>query len=531
MQMWLGESFLTLIPLLSLFGGILLFRTGNSRLKVANHAAWLSGSLSVLTAISIALTLALPTISSHRWIATAPVNLILLFLVLFIAMILIKFSRNYMAGDTRIDSYYRWFFLLIAAVSLTVISNHLIVFWCGWVSISVALHQLILHYPDRPRARLAAHKKLVLARISEALVFLAFLLLYQEHQTLLISDLANIFLVGATAQIPLSPYAEISAVSLALAALIKCAQFPVHGWLIQVVEAPTPISALLHAGIINLGGFLLILFAPLFMQSSLAQWMVLIVAGLGAVLAALVMTTRVSIKVRLAWSTSAQMGLMLVECALGLFELALLHLCAHSLYKVYAFLSSGDDVFRGLSQRLGFGRPSRTVDWVLSVAGASTLTLFAYQILGHAGPFSPWLLSGFALILLFINRPARSTGSSPIFFAILGAILLGTYGLQKIGLSETVSALREFRQNALSPADIWIMFLATSLFAGHLCLSYRPAWPIVKRLSISLFAAFYMDEYLTRISLKLWPIALNSETSQKKIFLALPQRSLEGPYS
>ncbi|WP_350609572.1 proton-conducting transporter membrane subunit, partial [Pseudoalteromonas sp. 41-MNA-CIBAN-0057] len=86
-------------------------------------------------------------------------------------------------------------------------------------------------------------------------------------------------------------------------ALIKCAQLPMHGWLIKVVEVPTPVSALLHAGVINLGGFLLILFAPLFIQAAAAQWLILIIAGLTTVISALIMTTRISVKVRLAWST------------------------------------------------------------------------------------------------------------------------------------------------------------------------------------------------------------------------------------
>ena len=110
----------------------------------------------------------------------------------------------------------------------------------------------------------------------------------------------------------------VAAILLAITALIKCAQLPLHGWLIQVVEAPTPISALLHAGIINLGGFLLLSFAPLIAFSVDAQWVLLIIAGLSTLISALVMMTRISIKVKLAWSTCAQMGLMLIECALGL---------------------------------------------------------------------------------------------------------------------------------------------------------------------------------------------------------------------
>jgi NAD(P)H-quinone oxidoreductase subunit 5 len=119
-------------------------------------------------------------------------------------------------------------------------------------------------------------------------------------------------------------------VLLVASAALKCAQLPFHGWLIQVMEAPTPVSALLHAGVVNIGGFLMIRLAPLMTQSEIAQTLLVICGCTTAVIAALVMTTRVSIKVALAWSTCAQMGFMLLECGLGAYPLALLHIVAHS---------------------------------------------------------------------------------------------------------------------------------------------------------------------------------------------------------
>src|SRR5690606_20955596 len=143
---------------------------------------------------------------------------------------------------------------------------------------------------------------------------------------------------------------ELTIVLVALAAILKTAQLPLHGWLIQVMEAPTPISALLHAGVVNLSGFVLLRMAPMLAQSDIAQALLVIVGSLSAALAALVMLTRISIKIRLAWSTCAQMGFMLMEIGLGLYELALLHLLAHSLYKAYSFLSAGDAVEQTVRQ-------------------------------------------------------------------------------------------------------------------------------------------------------------------------------------
>ena len=116
----------------------------------------------------------------------------------------------------------------------------------------------------------------------------------------------------------------------------------------------------------SFGGFLLMLFAPLIMAVDEARYLLILVAAPSMVFASLVMTTRISIKVRLAWSTCAQMGLMLVECALGLFDLALLHLFAHSLYKAHAFLNAGSAVEQDVLRRMSPLPPFRVGRWAMA---------------------------------------------------------------------------------------------------------------------------------------------------------------------
>jgi len=140
------------------------------------------------------------------------------------------------------------------------------------------------------------------------------------------------------------PVALAATALLVLAALLKTASFPVHGWLTEVMEAPTPVSALLHAGIINAGGVLLIRFADLMQTSPGALAALVMMGGFTALFGGLVMLTQAAVKTALAWSTVAQMGFMLLQCGLGLWALALLHIVAHSFYKAHAFLSSGNAV-------------------------------------------------------------------------------------------------------------------------------------------------------------------------------------------
>ena len=443
-----------------------------------------------------------------------PLRLSLLTLLSVMALVVVKFSRRYLASDPGFGRYLRWLLLTLAAVALVFISDHLLLFAAGWIAISLSLHQLLMFFPERPRAALAAHKKFLLARVAEASLIAAFYLLYQQHGTAIISDIVAAYQVPVT----LSWQEQLAAVLIALTALIKCAQLPVHGWLMQVVEAPTPVSALLHAGVINLGGFLLILFAPLFLQVPAAQWLVLIVAGLTTVLAALIMTTRISIKVRLAWSTSAQMGLMLVECALGLVELALLHLLAHSAYKAHAFLSAGSEVQAHVRQSLVSVVPPTLRHWALALVAASAMTLAAWwaTLSLHAvyQPVSGWLLLALALTVLVAVRSAATgwLGSLVIATGVTSAYTLLKTGLHFV--SEPLSS--DLLPTMFSAPDLWALGLFAMLFALWWALRWRAHWRWVQKLSTALFAGLYLDEWFTRTTLMIWPARLPQRANPKK---------------
>lgn len=441
----------------------------------------------------------------------SPARLIVLGLILFMSLILIKFCRNYMAGEQRINLFWRRLIATLSAVSLVVISNHLVLFWLGWVAISLALHRLLMFYPDRPRAVMAAHKKFIVARCAETSLLVAFALLYWHHDSLLINEITASYVNNT---VPLTLTEHCAGFFIALAALIKCAQLPIHGWLMQVVEAPTPVSALLHAGVINLGGFLLIIFAPLFMQATVGQWLVLIVAGLTTVISALVMTTRVSVKVRLAWSTSAQMGLMLVECALGLFELALLHLVTHSAYKAHAFLNSGSAVQEDIARRLSPGRSPNGKDWLASGVFSCIAVALVYHFSGYYGAISVWALVALALSVLIATRRGLITNGHFVTMALLALALASCYAALKSLFAVAVPA-SNWREAPLSAADLWTLLLIVSLMCCSYVLRYQNHKPRVQALSAILFAGLYLDEWLTRLTLRIWPTRLPTRQNAK----------------
>jgi len=444
--------------------------------------------------------------SQLAWFHFNPLVSIMLLLISFIAWIVLRYAATNFAQDVNGKRFLWWFNCTVFAVLCVVTSQNLVLLWLAWVAISLSFHELLMFYPTRARAVLAAHKKFILARVAEACLAVAFFLLWREHGSLNLDEILSHYPVNR-----LSAQEQAAAILIALAALIKCAQLPVHGWLIQVVESPTPVSALLHAGVINLGGFLLILFSPLFGQALIAQAIVIVVAGLSMLVAALVMMTRISIKVRLAWSTNAQMGLMLVECALGLYELALLHMLAHSCYKALAFLNSGEAVAEFLRAQHSTKRLPTLRGWFL----ASLVVLPAIALLVSLSgvsllPLSPWLIVAAALTV-FLTQLSAVGGRQQIVYSLSWCLLLlGTYWAFKTILAPVIPAHEHTYRVWF---DVWILSLFAILLLGYFQLRYNPQSTSSHRLFIALNAGFYLDEWLTRLTLKLWPLPRTPNTT------------------
>jgi NAD(P)H-quinone oxidoreductase subunit 5 len=269
------------------------------------------------------------------------VSVTMLLLVSAVGWVVLRYSATYLDGEARQGPFTGWMCLTLGAVLLLVQAGSLAQIVLAWIATSLFLHRLLLFYPERVAARRAARKKFATARIADAALVGAALLLVAGFGT---GDVAAILAEARTGAAPAT--APWAAGLLALAALLKSAQFPTHGWLTEVMETPTPVSALLHAGVINAGGFLLIRFADVMLLAPGVLAVLAMVGGFTALFGGLVMLTQPAVKTSLAWSTVAQMGFMILQCGLALFPLALLHVVAHSLYKAHAFLASGGAVER-----------------------------------------------------------------------------------------------------------------------------------------------------------------------------------------
>ncbi len=432
------------------------------------------------------------------WLHANPLGAVVAVLVQLLGTVIISFSARYLAGEPRQRSYIAALSGVLAAVHLLLLADHWLVLIAAWAFIGFALQHLLCFYADRPFALLAAHKKRMADRLADGLLLLAAALAWVQVGSGSLSDLW-LYLAQYGASITL----QISAICLVLAVVLRTALMPVHGWLIQVMEAPTPVSALLHAGIVNLGGYVLIRFAPLLEQAMLARWL-LFAFGLGtAVLAGLVMLTRISIKVRLAWSTAAQMGFMLLECGLGLYTLAALHLVGHSLYKAHAFLSASSAVRNARLQALH--TPLRPTLVSLLAAPAISVALVLLMQLAWSGAALPWWWSGVLglawaplLWLPTLHQPGGRRSQ-----CVQGAAgLLMVAGLTAVALfvHTLPLGLQDAPDHLLGPLALLGMAM---LYACLATLQWRPesleAW---RRRS---YAGFYVDEVYTRLVLQLWP--------------------------
>jgi len=267
------------------------------------------------------------------------ISVVMMLLVSFIGWVVVRYAASYLDGEARQGAFTGWLCMTLVSVLLLVMSGNLIQLGLAWIATSLFLHRLLLFYPDRVAAQRAAAKKFVTARLGDIALIGAAVLLALAYRTTDIAAILSAARAGSGGGLAIA-----AAGFLAVAALLKSAQFPTHGWLTEVMEAPTPVSALLHAGVINAGGFLLIRFADVMVLAPGVLAALVMIGGFTALFGGLVMLTQPAVKTSLAWSTVAQMGFMILECGLALFPLALLHIVAHSLYKAHAFLASGGAV-------------------------------------------------------------------------------------------------------------------------------------------------------------------------------------------
>jgi len=446
------------------------------------------------------------------------VTVLVLLLISLVGWVVVRYSSAYLSGDAHERRYVLLLLATLAAVAVVVVANHLLLLAAAWAAASVTLHGLLTYFGDRPVAVAVAHKKFLLARCADVCMLGAVVAFGATFSTLRIDAIVG----RAIALSELPSGARVGILLVAVAAVLQCAQLPFHGWLIQVMEAPTPVSALLHAGVVNLGGVVLLRFAPIVDRAIETRTLLVVVGVATAVVASLVMTTRVSVKVALAWSTCAQMGFMLMQCGLGIWEMALLHLLAHSVYKAHAFLAAGGVVRQTQRRQLAIAADSPGIGPVVvgaAVAVAGTAAVGAlWALVPGSTPLSApaWVLLGLvSLALVPLTTPFRERGHrSLLALALMVPVIY-------VVLHEAVSRLVP---HGRTPPAVLLGFTAlgfVALFVMQAACVAAPRGRLARRMRPWIYAGLFLDETFTRLAFKVSrpPAATPCPT-------LLPQRSV-----
>lgn len=351
-----------------------------------------------------------------------PLSISMFVMIALLGYIVIRFSKNYLDGDARKNVFLARLATTIASVQLLVLSGNLFQLFFFWVVTSICLHYLLIFYRNRPQAVAAARKKFIAARLGDLTLFIALAITYVEFGT---GNLDEIFTAVKNLSGLNTPLIW-ATVLFVITAALKSAQFPTYGWLIEVVETPTPVSALLHAGILNAGPFLMVRLGFLMSESVPASVMLIVIGGFTALFASVIFLTQPSIKVALGYSSVAHMGFMLLICGFGVYTAAILHLVAHSFYKAHAFLSTGSVIDEVRSKRVKLKeRLGSHFRIILSIGFALSI----YAILCFAWGVSPTedftLMATGAIIVMGLSQIIVPTLDSGVGFkAILKSGLM-----------------------------------------------------------------------------------------------------------
>jgi len=325
--------------------------------------------------------------------------------------------------------YFTFVSLFLAAMMGLVLAGNFIILYICWEGVGLCSYLLIGHYFQRPSAAAAARKAFLVTRIGDAALMLGILLLWRRYGYHF--DFASLF-TAATAD-PDGPTLTLAGVLLFLGAAGKSAQFPLHVWLADAMEGPTPVSALIHAAtMVTAGVYLVARCTPLFLLAPAAQFTVAAVGCFTALLAALIALTQTDLKRVLAYSTISQLGYMFLALGCGLraedlprfaVTAALFHLFTHAFFKALLFLAAGS-VMHAMGdvidmRRFGGLRKVLPITHVTFLCGAAALAGFP-------------LLSGFFskdMILETVLRAGHLSTAYAAAYYVLFAVALATAGL------------------------------------------------------------------------------------------------------
>ena len=358
-----------LIPLFPLLATIMIAlagrRLGETSGKVGMLATGLSFGLSVAAFVELVLWKEPLFIPLYEFLRSGSLvvdlglyidqlTVLMLLLVTGGSFVVHVYSSRYMIGDARYSRFFAVMALFTFGMVTLVMSSNLLMMFICWEIMGICSYLLISHQADREAACKAATKAFLVNAMADVGLLFGIILTFATFETLDIRQILDqaesmsgqtINLLGwAGFECHVQTMTMIT-LFLFMGCLGKSAQVPFHVWLPNAMEAPTPVSALIHAAtMVNAGPFLLVRFSALFMLSPVTMTVIAIIGGTTALFAAVVSLTQTDIKKILAYSTISQIGFMIMTCGLGAFAVAIFHMLAHGCLKGFLFLSTGNQL-------------------------------------------------------------------------------------------------------------------------------------------------------------------------------------------
>ena len=426
----------------------------------------------------------MPTHSFLSLFNLDPLAITMIVLVGFISLIVGTFAARYLEGDKQ----YKRFFYLLSIESLSVMfmaaADNLFLLLSAWAISNLILIQLMIHKREWQAAAnagwLAAKTFLFGFLCLAAGITCLYLSTDKTSIQAILTDIDHIDAMTMTA-----------AILITITAMTQSAIWPFHRWLLSSLNSPTPVSAVMHAGLVNGGGVLLARFAPLYYSQSHMLFAIFII-GIGtALVGSLWKLMQTDIKRMLACSTMAQMGFMLAQCGLGLFPAAVAHLCWHGLFKANLFLASNS---AQKEKRLPAKQPPSIIQFLLAILcgiwGAYAFTLASSQnwlphdssliLIGIVG------IAGSQFTLTMLDRLSLRQVLMAIF---LISILAYLYGLSILAIESLLAPLNLAHPQPLNIFHILSLIVVFTLWAGVL---FKNAFFHMPKLK-NIWAVFYVS--------------------------------------